>query len=135
MAHSIEARLPFLDHRLVSLAFSLPADWRLRGPWNKFILRQAMHGRIPESIRTRIDKMGFPVPANAWVAGPLREPILDILNSRTTRERGIYNVDAIIHDVERHGRGEATLASEIFDVAQFEIWSTQIAHSAGVKGQ
>jgi asparagine synthase (glutamine-hydrolysing) len=123
MAHSIESRLPFLDFRLVSFAFSLAPNWRLRGPWNKFVLREAMRGRIPESVRTRADKMGFPVPANTWVADALREPILDVLTSRGTRERGIYNVDAIIRDLERHRRGEARLGDQIFDVAQFEAWS------------
>ncbi len=125
MAHSIEARLPFLDYRLVSMAFGLEPNWRLRGPWNKFVLREAMRGRIPESVRTRIDKMGFPVPVNNWIAGPLYEPILDTLTSRDARERGIYNIDSIIRDVKRHRRGEAKLGSEIFDVAQFEVWSAQ----------
>ena len=122
MAHSIESRLPFLDYRLVSLAFSLAPDWRLRGPWNKFVLREAMRGRIPESLRTRVDKMGFPVPADKWVDN-LHEPILDILASRRARERGIYNVDAIVSDLEKHRRGEARLGYEIFNVAQFELWS------------
>jgi asparagine synthase (glutamine-hydrolysing) len=123
MAHSVECRLPFLDYRLVSLLFSLPPDWRLRGPWNKYVLREAMRGRIPESVRARVDKMGFPVPARRWVADALSEPLLDILNSGTARERGIYNTPAIIADIERHRRGEIDVAGSIFDVAQYEVWS------------
>jgi asparagine synthase (glutamine-hydrolysing) len=123
MAHSIESRLPFLDYRLVSLVFGLPLNWRMRGPWNKYVLREAMRGRIPESVRTRVDKMGFPVPASDWLAGVLREPVLDLMLSREVRERGIYHVDSIIRDVERHGRREADLSEAIFDVAQFELWS------------
>ena len=122
MAHSIESRLPFLDYRLVSLAFSLEPDWRMRGPWNKFVLREAMRGRIPESVRVRVEKMGFPVPADKWV-DTLYEPIRDVLAARSTRERGIYNVDAIVADLDRHRRGEARLGYEIFNVAQFEVWS------------
>jgi len=125
MAHSIEARLPFLDYRLVSLAFSLPPDWRLRGPWNKFVLRQSMRGRIPEIVRTRVDKMGFPVPSDGWIAGPLYERMLDVLMSRNARERGIYNADAIVQALERHRRGEAKAGTALFNVAQFEIWSMQ----------
>jgi asparagine synthase (glutamine-hydrolysing) len=123
MAHSIEARLPFLDCRLVSLAFGLPPNWRLRGPWNKYVLREAMRGRIPESVRTRVDKMGFPVPANRWFADALYEPVLDLLTSRHVRERGTYHVDSIIRDVQRHGRREVDVSGPIFDVAQFEVWS------------
>jgi len=125
MAHSVESRLPFLDYRLVSLAFSLAPNWRMRGPWNKFVLRQAMRARIPESVRTRVDKMGFPVPTDQWVAGPLYEPILDTLMSRAARERGIYNIDNIIRDFERHRHGEVRLGDELFDIAQFELWTSQ----------
>ena len=124
MAHSIESRLPFLDYRLVSFAFALELNWHLRGPWNKYVLRQAMRGRIPESVRTRVDKMGFPVPANRWIADSLCEPVLDLVTSRAARERGIYNIDTIVHDVARHRRGEVQIGDSIFDVAQFEVWST-----------
>ena len=123
MAHSIEARLPFLDHRLAEFCFGLAPEWLLRGPWNKFVLREAMRGRIPESVRTRADKMGFPVPATSWLSGPLYEPVLDLLTSRTARERGIYKVDSILRDVANHRRGGAVFQGPLFDIAQFEVWS------------
>jgi asparagine synthase (glutamine-hydrolysing) len=123
MAHSVESRLPFLDHRLVSFAFSLPVDWRMRGPWNKFVLREGMRGRIPESVRTRVDKMGFPVPARNWMANALYEPVLDIVNSQRVKERGIYNVDAIRQDLERHRRREVDVSWGLFNIAQFEEWT------------
>jgi len=122
MAHSIESRLPFLDYRLVSLMFSLDVTWRMRGPWNKFVLREAMRGRIPEALRNRVDKMGFPVPSGQWV-NALYEPIRDLLASRSARERGIYNIDAIVRDLDRHRRGDVHVADQLFDVAQFETWS------------
>ena len=84
-----------------------------------------MRGRIPETVRTRVDKMGFPVPADAWVAGPLYEPLLDVLTSRNSRERGIYNVDEIVQALESHRRGESKAGTALFNVAQFEIWSMQ----------
>lgn len=124
-AHSIEARVPFLDYRLVEFLFRLPDNWRMRGPWNKFVQREAMRGRIPDVARTRLDKMGFPVPAAEWFAGPLYEPLRDLLSSRATRERGIYRVDAIIADLERHHRGEGRISMDVFDVAEFELWSRQ----------
>ena len=72
----------------------------------------------------RKDKMGFPVPANRWIADSLCEPVLDLVTSRAARERGIYNIDTIVHDVARHRRGEVQIGDSIFDVAQFEVWST-----------
>lgn len=123
MAHSVEARLPFLDYRLVSFVFGLPLNWRIRGPWNKYVLREGMRGRIPESVRTRIDKMGFPVPGRNWFADALAEPVLDIMSSQAARERGIYNTTAILKDIDLHRRGELDATDNIFRAAQYEVWS------------
>lgn len=123
MAHSVESRMPFLDYRLVSLAFQLPANWKMNGPWNKYVLREAMRGRIPESVRSRLDKFGFPVPAKNWFANGLYEPMQDLLGSREVRERGLYNVGAIRRDLELHRQGKVDMTGPLFNVAQFEIWS------------
>lgn len=121
MAHSVEARLPFLDYRLVSLVFNLPARWKMRGPWNKYILREAMRGCIPESVRCRLDKMGFPTPQKRWIE-TLYQPIRDTIESQKFRERGIYNVSMIRKDLELHRRGIIDVANKLFNVIQFEIW-------------
>jgi asparagine synthase (glutamine-hydrolysing) len=122
MAHSIEVRLPFLDYRLVEFVYSLPDNWKMRGPWNKFVLRQAMAGRIPENVRVRPDKMGFPVPAREWFAEQLLEPALDLLTSRSAIESGRYRVDVMRRDIDRHRRGEKDFTDTLFAVAQFELW-------------
>jgi asparagine synthase (glutamine-hydrolysing) len=126
MAHSVEARLPFLDYRLVSFLFNLSDDWKVRGPWNKFVLREAMRERIPESVRSRVDKMGFPTAGQKWFAHDLYEPVRDLLQSRAARERGIYNTSAILKDLERHRRGEIDAANRLFHVVEFEILSDLI---------
>jgi asparagine synthase (glutamine-hydrolysing) len=59
MAHSLEARVPFLDHRLVEFAFTLPDRWKISGITTKYVLRRAMAGILPEGTRTRRDKIGF----------------------------------------------------------------------------
>lgn len=123
MAHSIEARVPFLDHRLIEFAFALPSNWRMRGPWNKYLLREAMRGRIPESVRARPEKFGFPVPVRDWMAKALYEPARDMITSQASRERGIYNIDSILRDLDRHRRGEIDVGYKIFNVVQFEAWS------------
>lgn len=123
MAHSIEARLPFLDYRLVTLMFTLDPEWKLRGQWNKYILRQAMRGRIPEVVRTRVDKMGFPVPWRQWAAKDLYEPMRDIISSRQARERGIYNTESILHDFDRCRRGEQDFSQRMFNAVGFELWA------------
>jgi asparagine synthase (glutamine-hydrolysing) len=123
MAHSVEARLPFLDYRLVSLAFSLPEEWKTRGPWNKYVLREAMRERIPESVRTRVDKMGFPVPSRTWLAGDFSATVLDVLSDRRFHEGGLFHVNAIREDLERHRRREVDVSRPLFNVVQFDAWS------------
>lgn len=121
MAHSVEARLPFLDYRLVSFLFGLPSHWKINGPWNKWVLRAAMEGHIPESVRMRPDKMGFPTPGRKWFAHDLYEPMADILSSRAFRERGIYNVQQVVSDLARHKAGHIDVHRDLFNVAEFEI--------------
>ena len=123
MAHSVEGRSPFLDYRVVSLAFQLPNNWKLRGPWNKYVLREAIRKRIPESVRSRPDKMGFSVPHREWFADFLYEPMLDLLGSQEFRERGIYKIDAIRRDLKLHKEGKVNLSNRLFNLVQFEIWS------------
>ncbi|MCC2641098.1 MAG: asnB [Nitrospira sp.] len=123
MGNSVEARLPFLDYRLVSFVAGLSDDWKIRGPWNKYVLREGMRGRIPESVRGRVDKMGFPTASKKWFAHDLYEPLRDMLASRAVRERGIYNAGALLTDLDRHRRGEVDLANNLFHVAEFEILS------------
>jgi asparagine synthase (glutamine-hydrolysing) len=122
MAHSVEARVPFLDYRLVTLAFSIPHEWKLRGPWNKYLVREAMRGTIAEGVRTRVDKMGFPTPARSWFAGAWYEPMQDLLSSRRVRENGALHVEKIRADLERHRAGAIDASSSLFHVAEFAAW-------------
>jgi asparagine synthase (glutamine-hydrolysing) len=126
MAHSVEARVPFLDHRLVSFAWHLPSAWKLKGPWNKFILREAMRERIPEAVRLRPDKMGFPVPDARWVAGSLYDLLNDMLTSRTVEDRGIYRARDALRRLEQVKRGEEADIGPLFDIAQIEMLTSNL---------
>ena len=121
MAHGVELRLPFLDYRLVSLAFRLGSEWKIRGEYTKVLLREAMTGRIPEIVRTRVQKFGFPTAADQWFRGALLEPLRDLLASRAVRESGLWNMAQVDRDLERHRRGEANLSGRLFDVAQLSL--------------
>jgi len=125
MAHSVEARLPFMDYRLVQLSMGLPSEWKVRAPWNKYILREAMRGVIPEPVRTRLDKMGFPTSAKQWVASAWHEPMHDLLASQSFRERGVFNVHALRTALDRHHAGERDFSAPLFSAAQFELWCRQ----------
>jgi asparagine synthase (glutamine-hydrolysing) len=122
MAHSVEARLPFLDYRLVTLAFSLPAEWKMNGPWNKHIVREAMKGVIAERVRTRLDKMGFPTPGRSWFAGPWYEPTRDVLAGRALRESGVCDVGSAVRALDEHRDGRLDVSSGLFHLSQFGVW-------------
>src|SRR5205807_8037043 len=76
MAHSLEVRAPFLDHRLVEFAFRLPAHWQLKGMQKKRILKRAMRGVLPDTILDR-RKRGFSAPVATWISGALRDLVYD----------------------------------------------------------
>jgi asparagine synthase (glutamine-hydrolysing) len=122
MAHATEVRLPFLDYRLVSLAFRLDAEWKLREGLGKHVLRESMRGRIPENVRSRPVKFGFPTPTDRWFREDLYEPMHDLISSRAVRESGVWNVPLVKRELERHRRGETLVGSRLFDVAQFSLW-------------
>lgn len=86
MRHSVETRLPFLDYRLVEFSLSLPGDFKIADGWTKHILRQAMTGRMPDSIVWRRNKMGFEAPASKWFAQHHRIMRDTILGSRMLEE-------------------------------------------------
>jgi asparagine synthase (glutamine-hydrolysing) len=82
MAFSIEARVPFLDYRLVEYVFSMPENQKIRKGWTKYVLRNAMKDIIPESVRKRRDKIGFDVPEKKWLL-QLRKPIQQLFTSKS----------------------------------------------------
>jgi asparagine synthase (glutamine-hydrolysing) len=67
MAHSVEARVPFLDHRLVEFVLGLPEDYKIAGGQTKRVLREGMRAILPEKIRARTDKLGFVTPEEVWL--------------------------------------------------------------------
>ena len=81
MAFSVEARVPFLDHRLVEFAFSLPSDLKFRGGYTKRVLRDGMAGKLPDALRLRKRKMGFATPEQTWQANVLKELVHEALAS------------------------------------------------------
>ena len=122
MAHAVEVRLPFLDYRLVALAFRLASRWKLREEYTKVVLRLAMRGRLPEAVLTRVQKFGFPTSVEEWFRSSLYGRFRDLLASREVRESGVWNVREITRALEQHRRGAVNIGARLFDVAQFAAW-------------
>ena len=126
MAHSIEARLPFMDYRLVTYAFRLANRWKIRGRWNKYALREGMRGVVPERIRTRVDKMGFPTGFTSWIRGPLKATIEAQIEDPSFARLGVFDVPAVRRAFHAHVAGEADHAMALFHALQFQVWHDRI---------
>jgi asparagine synthase (glutamine-hydrolysing) len=122
MAFSLEARLPFLDYRLVEFSFSLPAHLKMDGGVTKIILRKAMKGILPEKIRNRMDKMGFVTPEADWFKTTLRGHIHEIFNSKSFSERGIFNIANVHKAFQDHCNGKVDNHSMIWRCVNLELW-------------
>ena len=94
MACSIEYREPFLDHRLVEFAFTLPNKQKINGDSTKCLLRKVMKGRLPETVRTR-GKIPVVTPQREWLRGPLRENVKTLISDQSFRQRGIFDVQMV----------------------------------------
>lgn len=95
MINGVEIRMPFLDHRIVSFAFSLPGSSKVRNGFSKAIVRDAMKGLIPDDIRLLKRKIGFNSPFTEWMKGPLKEWLLDQLESRSFKEAVFIEPDLV----------------------------------------
>ena len=122
MAFSIEARLPFLDFRLVEYIFTLPPDQKIREGVTKFILRRAMKGILPEDVRERYDKMGFVTPDDLWFRTVLKDKILKVLNSKSFAGRGYFVVDKVKEVFQDCCRGKRNIALTLWRCVNVELW-------------
>ena len=132
MSASIESRVPFLDHHLVELAARLPTHMKLSGFTTKRILRDALHGLVPESILTR-RKMGFPVPFAGWAAGRWNSVAREVLLDRRARERGITNPAAVERALDDHRAGTRKNGDAIWALLNLELWYRTFIDGEGVQ--
>ena len=120
MAHSLEARVPLLDHPFVEFAATIPAEWKLHRGKTKQIFVKALRGFLPDEILDR-SKKGFGVPLNRWFRGPLRPLVKELLQSDTFRRRGIFDAAYVKRLIERQEQGRP-LDLHLWTLMSFELW-------------
>ncbi|MGC4113835.1 MAG: asparagine synthase (glutamine-hydrolyzing) [Myxococcales bacterium] len=121
MAHSIELRVPFLDHELLAYAWSLPGSLKLQRGVGKRLLRVAMAGKLPEGILTRAKK-GFPVPLTRWLRAKLHEQCRARLLATGSAVRTIFGARALERMLDEHRAGRVDRREELFSLWVFEEW-------------
>ena len=123
MAHGLECRGPFLDHRVVELAAAMPLDRKLRfrPGRSKVVLKRAFADLLPKSIRTR-RKMGFGVPVGRWFQHELKDELRDILLDRLSLDRGLFRHDAVRTLVADHLEGRREHGHRLWALVMLELW-------------
>jgi asparagine synthase (glutamine-hydrolysing) len=130
MAHSIESRVPFLDHRVVEFVLGLPVDFKLSGGVTKRVLREGMKGVLPERIRTRTDKMGFVTPEEIWLRERTPDGFRRALKRAVESSRGIL-APSSLDKVERILTGREPFTFGLWRLISFGAWMERFEVNGG----
>jgi asparagine synthase (glutamine-hydrolysing) len=121
MAHSLEVRPPFLDHRIAEFAASLPESLKIRGAAGKYVLRELMRVKLPASVIER-KKTGLDIPAHDWFRGALKPLLLDTLSADRLEESGIFNPDAVLDLMRGHFERRANVGYQLWGLLTLFQW-------------
>ncbi len=121
MAHSLEVRPPFLDHRIVEFAGRVPEQWKKQGATLKFLLRELVRDRIPASVLAR-PKQGFDIPAHHWFRTALKPLLLDTVTERSVRESGVFSWPSVRDLMERHFSRRTNAGYSLWGLLTLFLW-------------
>ncbi len=133
MAHSLEVRLPFCDHRLAEFIFGLPSSYLMGDTQTKRLLREAMRGILPEPVRTRWGKQGFVPPQDVWMADGLLTAVEAVIEDSAFAGRGWWNVRWWRSAVARFRAGERHLAATLWKALIAEAWQRDFVERVRVE--
>ena len=130
MAVSLETRVPLLDHELVEFAWRLPQRLKIHEGEGKWILKQIVHRHVPGSLMRR-PKMGFTVPLDHWLRGPLRDWADDLLDRDRLAADGLFEPDRVRQLFDRHVKGKEQLGLQLWSLLMFQAWHAN-QHAAAI---
>lgn len=121
MANSLETRVPMLDHRVVEYALGLPMKYKYRNGISKWIVKQVLYKYVPKEMFER-PKMGFAVPLETWLRGPLKDWGNAVLDPTRLNNDGFFNVDAVRKKWSEHISGKRNWHYQLWDIIVFNEW-------------
>jgi asparagine synthase (glutamine-hydrolysing) len=121
MAHSVEVRPPFLDHRIVEFAATLPTDLKIRGTRQKFILKELMKTKLPSSVVQR-KKIGFDIPAHEWLRGTLQSLLVETLTAAEAEHSELFRFDAIRTYMQLHLSRRINIGYHLWGLVILFLW-------------
>ncbi|MGA7398470.1 MAG: asparagine synthase (glutamine-hydrolyzing) [Candidatus Sulfotelmatobacter sp.] len=121
MAHSLEVRPPFLDHRIVEFAASLPASLKIRGSRQKVLLKELMRDKLPASVLRR-KKIGFDIPAHDWLRGCLRPLMTDVLLDGSSEHSGLFRRNVIETYIRQHVERQINVGYHLWGLMVLFLW-------------
>jgi asparagine synthase (glutamine-hydrolysing) len=122
MAFSIESRVPFLDHRLVELAFAMPGSLKVHAGWSKYALRRALQPLLPERVVWRRDKKGFPTPVGNWLRDDRGAAALALLQDPRRRTRHLFPTATLDAEIAAHREHRADRSWQLWRALSTELW-------------
>jgi asparagine synthase (glutamine-hydrolysing) len=131
MAHSLEARVPFLDYRLVELCYSLPPSLLIDRGITKVALRRALGDLLPPVVRDRVDKLGFVTPESRWLRERVGELAAEVFASREFHERGFVDPAVSTRRLEAHRAGSISAGYELWRALNLELWARTFLDPSG----
>ena len=121
MGVSLETRAPFLDHRVVEFAWKVPMHMKIRNNQGKWLLRQVLYKYVPKELIEK-PKMGFAVPIDSWLRGPLRDWAEDLLSTKQLENEGFLNSEPIRKIWKAHLSEKGNYQHHLWDVLMFQAW-------------
>jgi len=121
MAASLEARVPFLDHRIVEFCYSLPPSFKMKGYKTKYLLQKTFWDLLPSEVQRR-DKQGFSIPIKNWIRGELKPMMMDLLSEHRIRQQGLFRPETVQQWIQEHLEGSENHSHRLWALMVFQQW-------------